>query len=315
MRLLKPEGRIIQYLGDRLLDEITPDVLEQYWIEEVLGKNRKEATGTQDIAAIAAVFKLARKKKFTTENPCGVFVGELHEDSTKADRAERVPGKDIRPTSGEDTKALLVASEEESLDDLVYTLLLLDGGLRSGEALGLRWGYISFGSERDRNSRKLSVEQSRPRGGAPENPKSGRGRRVGLSLRLRSALLRYQRDKWNPSPDAHVLEDRSQGTRWRQWQRITKRAGLGAGVVRPKDLRDTFACVLLSSGVPVAYVSKQLGHSSISTTLKHYAKWCHGDDYVDPIRLSPSQLPADLICVHSDQRADQDRLWFAGSVR
>ena len=137
-RLLKPEGRIIQYLGDRLLDEITPDVLEQYWIEEVLGKNRKEATGTQDIAAIAAVFKLARKKKFTTENPCGVFVGELHEDSTKADRAERVPGKDIRPTSGEETKALLVASEEESMDDLVYTLLMLDGGLRSGEALGLR---------------------------------------------------------------------------------------------------------------------------------------------------------------------------------
>ena len=86
--------------------------------------------------------------------------------------------------------------------------------------------------------------------------------------------------------------------RKREWRRITKRAGIAA---RPKDLRDTFASVLLSGGVPVAYVSKQLGHASIATTLKHYAKWCDGDDYVDPVRLSPSQLPADLLSGHSDQ--------------
>lgn len=38
-------------------------------------------------------------------------------------------------------------------------------------------------------------------------------------------------------------------------------------------LRDTFACDLLSKGVPLEEVSKLLGHKSIKTTERSYAKW------------------------------------------
>jgi integrase/recombinase XerD len=41
-------------------------------------------------------------------------------------------------------------------------------------------------------------------------------------------------------------------------------------------LRDTFACDLLEKGVPMEEVSKLLGHESIRTTEKHYAKWVKG---------------------------------------
>jgi integrase/recombinase XerD len=41
-------------------------------------------------------------------------------------------------------------------------------------------------------------------------------------------------------------------------------------------LRDTFAVDLLSKGVPLEEVSKLLGHESIRTTEKHYAKWVKG---------------------------------------
>jgi integrase/recombinase XerD len=41
-------------------------------------------------------------------------------------------------------------------------------------------------------------------------------------------------------------------------------------------LRDTFACHLLSKGVPMEEVSKLLGHASIATTEKHYAPWAKG---------------------------------------
>ena len=41
----------------------------------------------------------------------------------------------------------------------------------------------------------------------------------------------------------------------------------------PYDLRHTFASILLSSNVPLLYVSKQLGHFKATTTLDHYAKW------------------------------------------
>jgi len=39
------------------------------------------------------------------------------------------------------------------------------------------------------------------------------------------------------------------------------------------DLRHTYASLLLSEGVPLLYVSQQLGHAKPTTTLKHYAKW------------------------------------------
>jgi site-specific recombinase XerD len=41
-------------------------------------------------------------------------------------------------------------------------------------------------------------------------------------------------------------------------------------------LRDTFAVDLLQKGVPMEEVSKLLGHESIRTTEKHYAKWVKG---------------------------------------
>ena len=41
-------------------------------------------------------------------------------------------------------------------------------------------------------------------------------------------------------------------------------------------LRDTFAVDLLSKGVPLEEVSKLLGHESIKTTERHYAKWVKG---------------------------------------
>jgi site-specific recombinase XerD len=41
-------------------------------------------------------------------------------------------------------------------------------------------------------------------------------------------------------------------------------------------LRATFAVDLLSKGVPLEHVSKMLGHKSVTTTERHYAKWVKG---------------------------------------
>ena len=303
--LLKPGGRILSYFGDRALDEITSELLERYWTEEVLEakpKSRKASTGKQDLAAIAAVLRYARKRKHLPKDcdPVAEFTAEISGADTKAARADTDPTKDIRPVEDPRALAALVSeARKEGLRDLVYVLLMLDAGLRSGEALGLRWGRVQFGSDEDRNSRKLWIEENRPRGGAPEAPKSGRKRSVGMSRRLRAGLLEYQRERWDPSPDEHVLKG-IDSDNWskREWRRITKRVGV---VARRKDLRDTFASVLISNGIPLKYVSLQLGHGQTAITEKSYAKWCHGDDYVDPIRLSPGELPADLLVSHFDQ--------------
>jgi integrase/recombinase XerD len=48
------------------------------------------------------------------------------------------------------------------------------------------------------------------------------------------------------------------------------------GYLLSHRLRDTFAVHLLVNGVPMEEVSRALGHTSIRTTEKHYAKWVPG---------------------------------------
>lgn len=59
--------------------------------------------------------------------------------------------------------------------------------------------------------------------------------------------------------------------------KIFARAGIQTdGHMKSHRLRDTFACRLLESGVPIEEVSKLLGHRSIATTEKSYAAWVKG---------------------------------------
>ncbi len=59
-------------------------------------------------------------------------------------------------------------------------------------------------------------------------------------------------------------------------------AGVRSGHMVSHRLRDTFAVDLLQKGVPLEEVSKLLGHESIKTTEKHYAKWVSGrQDHLD----------------------------------
>jgi integrase/recombinase XerD len=58
-------------------------------------------------------------------------------------------------------------------------------------------------------------------------------------------------------------------------RRLFRTAGFAEG--HQHQLRDTFAVELLQRGVPLEEVSKALGHDSIKTTERHYAKWVKAD--------------------------------------
>ena len=147
-------------------------------------------------------------------------------------------------------------------------------------------------------------------------------RKVGLSRRLRSALLKLQLAQGRPKASERVLGATfdQNNFRHREWKDITRAAELA---VTPKDLRDTFASQLLTAGVQLGYVSHQLGRASVATTSNHYARWCGGSEYRERISPGKGELPADLLqkldekwsqSGHKSKSAQSPRQYFPNNI-
>jgi site-specific recombinase XerD len=78
----------------------------------------------------------------------------------------------------------------------------------------------------------------------------------------------------------------------RYMRAVFEAAGVRSGHMVSHRLRDTFAVDLLQKGVPLPDVSKALGHESIKTTEKHYAKWVKGrQDRLDSLIMGTWVAP------------------------
>lgn len=87
---------------------------------------------------------------------------------------------------------------------------------------------------------------------------------------------------------------RSQVIMWgsRYMNPLFEAAGVRSEHMVSHRLRDTFAVDLLEKGVPLEEVSKLLGHETISTTEKHYAKWVKGrQDRLDSLVIGTWDAP------------------------
>ena len=103
-----------------------------------------------------------------------------------------------------------------------------------------------------------------------------------------------------PSPNPDYIfwngksKSRAQVTMWggRYMRPLFEAAGVRSGHMVSHRLRDTFAVDLLQKGVPMEEVSKLLGHTSIRTTEKHYAKWMKGrQDRLDSLVIGTWAAP------------------------
>ena len=128
-----------------------------------------------------------------------------------------------------------------------YKLLILTG-CRLSEIQTLKWSYI--------------------RGNRVEFPDSKTGyKRLPLNAAAMDILQQTPRQSGNPyvicgeKAGAHIVNLQ------KSWRRIREKAGLDD--LRIHDLRHTFASQAVMNGTPLALVSKLLGHSKITTTMRY----------------------------------------------
>lgn len=196
--------------------------------------------------------------------------------------------------SAEEVNDFVVASSELGGEGHLADLLQLDSGLRLGEVAGLSWQDVWWGRDANDATRCIRVHETRPRGrGRYDSTKGGLERRVHLSRRLRSTLRARWMELSQPEEGRIVQASDQSNYRKRHFARVCRNAKIGHR--RPKDLRDTFASQLLTAGVSLGYISRQLGHADASVTARYYARWIEHEVYRVPIQLRSGEVPADLL--------------------
>jgi len=153
-----------------------------------------------------------------------------------------------------------------------YMRLLIFGGLRNGEVLGLRWSRVNF------NKRLITIDQAvgrRKKGNTTElyikEPKNEPSYRT-ISIDDKT-IMKLNELKEITGTKGLVFKSRSGGilsdSKSRKWLKsLTENAGID--FVNVHGLRHTHASLLFEGGASIKYVMYRLGHNDIDTTMNIY---------------------------------------------
>ena len=228
--------RILPAFGSKQLDRITPAAIRR-WFDAF--SRTAPSNANHGLALLRQIMNFA------------VACGEMEKNPTRGIRPNRRPGL-TRFLSREEIGRLhriLDAQTGESVRpqaDIIRLLLLT--GCRKGEIVRLRWSEVSHGA-------LLLIDS-----------KTG-PRKVPLNTQARRIIVRQPRGESPfvfPSP---LGRDRPRSNGLRLWYRVRREAGIED--VRLHDLRHTHASHAVMNGVPVPVVSRMLGHSNVSMTLRY----------------------------------------------
>jgi integrase len=258
------------------------------WLKLRLGAKRLDDINAADIAALkgdlANLSARSANNVLTALSACLKFAGpEGLRQSEGLGIIDRVPRIRLLPLDSDDEpewyevndfKRIVEAAEK--IDPRTHALVLLAGsaGLRKSEISALKW------SDLDLKRRILHVQRSIWEGKDGRRfetvPKSGKGRKVTMTLALTETLTRLRHLRGPRvlyTDDGREVTDRIVQLWYARAQRL---AGLevSGGIHR---LRHTFCSMLAAEGALPGDIQKLAGHKSITTTMRYM--------HVSPTRL------------------------------
>lgn len=210
-------------------------------------------------------------------------------DPTEAVRLERVPRHFAKALRMEDIERVAAYAETHARDGqhrssawaAPFIRLGAETAMRRNELLNLRWEHVDLGAGH------LTVACTEV-----FTTKSGRERRIPLSVRALSVLGQLQRRRCvtglvieaaGSSVAPHTCSD--------VVARFARRAGVPA--LTPHVLRHSCITRLIEQGVPVPVVQRFAGHADVTTTMRYCS--VASDVYADQIRSALAGPVADLL--------------------
>jgi integrase len=237
----------------------------------VLGAKTLDAIGQGEVEQLKTRLLDGKYAPHTVNN----ILGWLHRGLTlaveyKKLEKEHVPSVGLLPVPHEEAEWLEPPEQDRFLaaarhwpERHAFLLLLLDAGLRSGEALGLRWRAV------DTQRAVLRVLRTRVAvTGAYGPPKEGPAREVRMSTRLVAVLSQHKslRDLCFTAPDGSPLTH----AMVRDWVlEAARKAGLSKHVTS-HSLRHTRTANMVMAGVDERTIMAELGWTT-TAMVRRYA--------------------------------------------
>jgi integrase len=264
------------------------DVAIRVHVAPSLGRLRLSTLTPDDVSRLIRLMGEAGYRPWTVRGvlvPLSRMLEHAQRRGLIASNAVKLLERGERPAVGQGEKRILDSNEIARLLDVtperyrpIVTLCVFTG-LRQGEALGLTWADV------DLDGARLHVRKQLDRSRARVEPKTASAKR---SVVLMPSLVRLLRERKEAAfaigragPDAFVFASETGGP---MHYRNVVRRGLDKAIEtagldldgKPKlhwhSLRDTAASLMITEGLPVTYVSRQLGHADPSITLRIYAR-------------------------------------------
>ncbi|MGD0264240.1 MAG: site-specific integrase [Candidatus Methylomirabilota bacterium] len=258
--------RLLPSFGSLPITEVTGERVETWWTgvrDEGLSKVHLRTMR----GVLRGICRRAVRLGLIRSNPVEWIEGKLGRQTGE------IRKKADYLTRQELTRLLGIA---ERVCPTLYPVLLVmaTAGLRVGEALALQVGDL------DALGLKLHIRRT-VRRGYVDSPKSGKAGIVDVPPTTMAVLARIaeirQAEAAVQGVEARWLFPGGNGPEMPAMpeavQKALRRALKAAGIrmIRPHDLRHTFATLAIQAGVPILTVSRQLRHASISTTVDVYA--------------------------------------------
>lgn len=249
----------------RPVGEIKAKSLTTYRLEKEVALMSSNGLGAKSIKNSISLLSAAYRH--------AIRIGQLKDNPCEALTLPKIEPKDIRILHQDEIRDFVIALQDEPLDDRVAFELALFLGLRRSEILGLKESDV------DIVNGIISIHNTRHRVDGEDidtDTKTKRSTRVlalpDILLIDIAKLLQVHRDFKYEKTDYLIWDGFGEPvlpqTLASRLNRMEKRKGLP--LVSLHGLRHTYASLLHSSGVDMAAVSANLGHSNLSTTANIY---------------------------------------------
>jgi len=253
----KVRNRLIPYFKGKRMSEITPKMITD-WITEIPYSYKSKSW---IFTWLASMYKYGNKYYDITET------------IKKADRPRNIePPKEMEVWTPQEFGAFLSAVSGDVYRALFLTLYCT--GMRKGEALALSWDDIDGDEIKVRKSYTTKTKEASYKITTTKTGSSVRRVPIPCVLKkeldkLKESQIEQHGEKFSSSlfvfggehPVSTTPIDHAFG-------KAIERSGVKK--IRIHDLRHSCASVLLSRGVSIVAVSRQLGHKDTTETLKTY---------------------------------------------